>query len=326
MTEARLREILDRITNISVGIIGDFCLDAYWELDISLPEVSLETRKPTRAIRHQRYSLGGAANIASNVSALGAKSVHAFGVIGDDLFGREMLRLFGQYSIHPEGMLVQAGNFETPVYAKPIIGKEEQERIDFGRFNSCADETIQRLIQTVRDSLSSIDVLIINQQLLNGVCSEEMLHRLNNLAIEFPKKIMIADSRHRAHLIHNMIRKLNAAEALAKNPHASLHTRIAEIASATHHPVFVTRGEKGILACDGPSVYDIPGVRLAGEIDSVGAGDTTVAAIACALAAGGSVPEAAEVGNLAAAVTVQKLRQTGTASPEEIFTLFRKVV
>jgi bifunctional ADP-heptose synthase (sugar kinase/adenylyltransferase) len=77
-----------------------------------------------------------------------------------------------------------------------------------------------------------------------------------------------------------------------------------------------------MLACDGVSVYEVPAVALSGKIDPVGAGDTTVAAIACSLAAGASVLEAAEVGNLAAAVTVQKLRQTGTASPEEIIAVF----
>jgi len=321
MTEPRLREILGGITNISVGIIGDFCLDAYWELDISLPEVSIETGKQTRAVRQQRYSLGGAGNIASNVSALRAKSVHAFGLVGNDVFGREMLRLLDHYSIHPDGILVQPEHFDTPVYAKPIIGKEEQKRLDFGRFNTFADGTVERLTKTLRKSLPLLDVLIINQQLMNGVCSVQMTQRVNEFALEFPEKILIADSRHRAHLIHHMIRKLNAAEALAEGSSETLRTRILEIAAATHHPVFITRGEEGIMASDGSVVYEIPGIKLTGDIDAVGAGDTTVAAIACTLAAGGTVQEAAEIGNLAAAVTVQKLRQTGTASPEEISAL-----
>ncbi len=150
---------------------------------------------------------------------------------------------------------------------------------------------------------------------------------LNELTLEFPEKIMIADSRQRSHLIHHMIRKLNAAEALRDSPatadvHAVLRSRASEIAATTHHSVFITRGSDGMLACDRASVYDVPAVNLSGEIDPVGAGDTTVAAIACSLAAGASVLEAAEMGNLAAAVTVQKLRQTGTASPEEIIALF----
>ena len=322
MTELRLREILERITAVSVGIVGDFCLDAYWELDTSNPEVSLETGKTTRAVARQRYTLGGAGNIADNAVALGAASVHAFGVIGDDLFGMEMLRLFASRSIITSNLLIQEKDFDTPVYAKPFINNKEQERIDFGRFNSFSGDVIQKVAANLRNGLPHLHVLIINQQLLNGVCSEQMIQTLNDLALVFPETILIADSRHRAHLIHHMIRKLNAAEALAENPAGSLHARVSEIAAATRHPVFITRGDKGMLACDGSSVYDIPAVHLPGEIDPVGAGDTTVAAIACSLAAGASVQEAAEMGNLAAAVTVQKLRQTGTASPREIIETF----
>ena len=324
MTERRLREILDRITTISVGIIGDFCLDAYWELDTSNPEVSLETGKPTRAVARQRYSLGGAGNIADNAIALGAASVHAFGVIGKDLFGTEMLRLLASRRIITDNVLMQEKDFDTPVYAKPHINNEEQERIDFGRFNFLSDDVFQKIADNLRKAIPLIHVLIINQQLVNGVCSERMIGWLNDLAAELPEKTMIADSRHRAHLIHHVIRKLNTTEALAANPAVSLHTCISEIAAATRHPVFITRGEEGILACDGSTTYDIPAVNLSGEIDFVGAGDTTVSAIACSLAAGATVPEAAEMGNLAAAVTVQKLRQTGTASPEEIMVAFAR--
>jgi rfaE bifunctional protein kinase chain/domain len=329
VTERRLREILASITTVSVGVIGDFCLDAYWELDLSNPEASIETGKPTRAVAHQRYGLGGAGNIASNAATLGAGSVHAFGVIGNDLFGREMMRLLERGSIITDGILTQQQGFDTPVYAKPLLGAEEQERIDFGRFNSVSDETTNELAGRVRRALTRMDALIVNQQLLHGVCSPRMFLMLNDFAAEVPEKILIADSRHRSHLIRSMIRKLNASEAL-RSQHTPAGADVGDalracafaIASTTHHPVFITRGSAGMLACDGASAYDVPAVMLRGEIDPVGAGDTAVAAIACTLAAGASVPEAAEAGNLAAAITVQKLRQTGAASPVEILSLF----
>jgi sugar/nucleoside kinase (ribokinase family) len=64
-------------------------------------------------------------------------------------------------------------------------------------------------------------------------------------------------------------------------------------------------------------------VRLTGPTDTVGAGDAAVAAIAATLAAGGSLREAGAVGNLAAAVTVRKMRETGTATPEEIMAMHK---
>jgi len=130
-----------------------------------------------------------------------------------------------------------------------------------------------------------------------------------------------------------MIFKLNAAEAcrLAGDSQADasaasgtqVGTWARGIAHRTGKPVFVTRGEAGILLFDGTGVEELRAVPLSGPIDTVGAGDTTVAEIACALAAGASFREAGEMGNLAAAVTVRKLRETGTASAEEILELSR---
>ncbi len=63
---------------------------------------------------------------------------------------------------------------------------------------------------------------------------------------------------------------------------------------------------------------EVRGVKVEGEVDPVGAGDTFVSALTAALAAGACASDAAALANVAAAVTVAKLRQTGTAAPEEI--------
>ncbi len=83
--------------------------------------------------------------------------------------------------------------------------------------------------------------------------------------------------------------------------------------------VFCTRGERGILVVepDGEAVT-VAAYPVNGAIDTVGAGDSTSAAIACALAAGATPLEAAAFGNLVASITIQQLGTTGTASPEQI--------
>ena len=70
--------------------------------------------------------------------------------------------------------------------------------------------------------------------------------------------------------------------------------------------------------CDGKGLTVIPGLQVRGLTDPVGAGDALLAGVALGLAAGREPAVAAELGNFAATVTVQKLRQTGTASPDEI--------
>ena len=86
MNRVELAELLEKIRTVSIGIIGDFCLDVYLFLDPSASEISLETGLPTNAVKLQKYSLGGAGNVANNLFAMGVKRISVFGIIGDDFY------------------------------------------------------------------------------------------------------------------------------------------------------------------------------------------------------------------------------------------------
>ena len=90
-------------------------------------------------------------------------------------------------------------------------------------------------------------------------------------------------------------------------------------------PVFITRGSRGILAVDSIGLHEAPGIQLLRKLDTVGAGDTVISALALCLGAGIEPAQAAEFANFAAAVTVQKIFQTGTASGEEILNVAKNV-
>jgi len=95
----------------------------------------------------------------------------------------------------------------------------------------------------------------------------------------------------------------------------------ARLFEQSGQPVFVTRGRHGCFVIDKEGTHEIPGLHIINKTDSVGAGDSMVAGIAACLAAGASPTEAAAFGNFVAGVTVQKLQQTGTASPAEILAI-----
>jgi len=331
VTRDRLAVMLERITHVHAGVIGDFCLDAYWELDTRAPEASLETGKPTRSVRRQRYTPGGAGNVAWNLSALGAGSVCCFGVIAQDLFGLALRDRLHERLIDTDGLVAQPTDWDTPVYAKPYIGPEEQERIDFGRENFISRGTEQDIVRKLRDGIHDLHILVVNQQLVNGVCSRVVIEGVNAIVREHPRKIFVLDARTMMEEFPGMVMKLSAVQAAGPELAPLLRLgslgveQIAERASAISvrqgKPVFVTRNADGMLLCEGPKVTGIPAVPISGPTDPVGAGDTTVAAIALGLAAGATPQEAGELAALAAAVTVRKLRQTGTATPEEILKL-----
>ncbi len=324
-----LKEILEKIKSVKIAVIGDFCLDAYWFVDKSKSEISIETGNPTEPVRYQKYTLGGAGNVANNLAALEIMEIRAFGVIGDDPFGAEMISKMNQTGINTLNMLTQDKYWSTHVYIKPHIGDKEQNRIDFGNFNNLSDITADRLIQNLKKESEEIDLVIINQQVLSGIHTEYFRKKLVETINTFPEKIFIADSRDYTDYFRGAYRKMNDKEAV----------RLCEISKGTgddvsysevtfaaerlyekyRKPVLITRGSRGSIVTDDKGISEIGGLMIISRTDTVGAGDSYLAGAAAALAAGYSLETAGELGTFTAGVTVQKLFQTGTASPEEVF-------
>ena len=119
-----LEQALTSLQSKAVTVFGDFCLDAYWALDESEPELSLETQLPVRRVREQRYSLGGAGNVVANLIDLGVREVRAIGAIGSDLFGQKLCALLRQRGADVTKLLDFGETWQTMVYAKPMRGGE----------------------------------------------------------------------------------------------------------------------------------------------------------------------------------------------------------
>jgi len=328
MDRTRLESLLTAIRDVRVAVMGDFCIDAYWVIDPSGSEISLETGKPTQTVRQQRYGLGGAGNVVSNLVDLGAGQVYAIGVVGPDLFGREMKSMLTAIGVNVDGIVVQDERWDTAVYGKPYVGAEEQSRLDFGAFNEILPETERLLIDRLRATLRSAQAVILNQQIVRGINSDGLISAVNGVIAEHPDRLFIVDSRHKSEFYRGAILKLNDIEAARLVGvrrevddvvlQEEVHDYARKLCEQTGRPVFITRGARGCVACDGRTTYDVPGIQILTPTDPVGAGDTAVSAIASALAAGATVGEAAELGNFAASVTVRKIAQCGTATPAEI--------
>lgn len=331
MNKERLREILNDISSIKIAVVGDFCLDAYWFIDESMSEISVETGKATRPVSVQKYSLGGAGNVTANLAAMGVKEVHAFGVIGTDPFGNEMVRIMKEKGIITRNLLVQSSGWHTHTYSKPYIGDDELNRIDFGNFNRLTEETADRLIGNLVQTIPSVDLIIINQQVPSGIHTEYFRTKLIEVISSFPKKIFITDSRSFNDHFNGTIRKMNDAEALRLCGKTKMHddpVSVYELEAAAGElfnryakPLLITRGSKGSVIIDEKGFRKIPGLLILSRTDTVGAGDSYLAGAASALPAGYSLDEAADLGTLVAGVTVQKLFQTGTASQQEILAI-----
>jgi rfaE bifunctional protein kinase chain/domain len=328
MNQQRIREILAKLENVTVAVYGDFCLDVYWMLDPKGSEVSEETGLHARAVARHYYSLGGASNVVANLAALTPKKILVIGVIGDDIFGRELRRQFEQLGVDTTHLIVQQENFDTVAFGKPYLEETEEPRIDFGFFNRRSAATDRALLNGIRQALQTADAMIANQQVPGSIANLSFIEEANKLFREFDSKVVLLDSRHYGDKFQHICRKTNDREAARLNgvqvgredviPLEDVRKYAENLYWQFNRPVFLTRGARGLLAADREGVHEIPGIQLLKKLDPVGAGDTVTSALALCLGAGVPPVEAAEFANFAAAVTVQKLFQTGTANGEEI--------
>jgi len=333
MKEKRIREILTRIKNVKVAVYGDFCIDAYWLLGPCGSEISLETGLQAQAVGRHYYSLGGASNIVANLAALEPAAIQVIGAIGDDIFGRELTRQLEGLGVDTTSLVVQKENFDTVTFGKPYLGGNEQPRMDFGFFNKRTEATDKALLDGIEDALRSADVLIVNQQVPGSITNESFIDSANALFGKFNDKAVLLDSRHYGRKFKNIYRKTNDLESAQLN---NVDVKLDDVLTLDDvkkyagnlykqfgKPVFLTRGPRGIVTIDSEGVHEVPGIQLLKKLDIVGAGDTVTSALALCLGAGVRPAEASEFANFAAAVTVQKLFQTGTASAKEILDIGR---
>jgi len=333
MKEERIKEIPARIKKVRVAVYGDFCLDAYWLLDPGGSERSVETGLQGRAVGKHYYSLGGASNVVANLAALEPAAIQVIGVIGDDIFGRELTRQLHNLRVDTTYLVIQRENFDTVTFGKPYLEGNEQPRIDFGFFNKRTEETDRVLLKGIHNALQAADALIVNQQVPDSITNESFIEQANALFEQFSEKVVLLDSRHYGRRFKDIYRKTNELEAARLNgvdvksddilTSANVKTYAENLYRQFNRPVFLTRGPRGIIAADSGGIYEVPGIQLLKKLDSVGAGDTVTSALALCLGAGILPADAAEFANFAAAVTVQKLFQTGTASGAEILEVGR---
>ncbi len=328
MDQQQISLILEKITSVKIAVYGDFCLDSYWLMDPRGSEVSIETGLKAQAVAKHYYSPGGAANVVANLSALHPAAIKVIGVVGDDIHGRELTTQLQSLGGDTSSLFIQKEHFDTYSYLKRHVDGKEEPRIDFGVYNERSSETDDKILKALEETLQTYDALIFNQQVTGSLNNEAFISGANALFAKYPDKIVILDSRHFNDRFENTFRKVNDREVaslvgISVNPGESVTISDVKkhgktVFEQSGKPVFVTCGERGIIAFDKNGTYEIHGLQLKTKLDTVGAGDTTLSALALCLAAGFSSGDAASFGNLAAAVTVQKLYTTGTASGEEI--------
>jgi sugar/nucleoside kinase (ribokinase family) len=340
LTARGLENILNCIPSLTIGVLGDLFLDRYLDIDAALNEPSVETGLDAYQVVRVRSYPGAAGTIINNLTALGVKQVYAISLIGDDGEGYELLQaLAKQERVHTDRVHRAAGHlFRTPTYTKPMFQEagrppRELNRLDIKNLTPPRPPYDEKVLQALNETWPLLDALLVLDQVSRaecGVVTTRVRERLAELGASNPDKVILADSRERIGLFRSVWLKPNQTEcARALNASTPVEECVAELARQAGRPVFCTRGAQGIWLVDPRPAFRqsvvVPAYPVTGPIDVVGAGDSTSAGIACALAAGASLPEAAAFGNLVASITIQQLGTTGTASLEQIRQRWREV-
>lgn len=332
LSRTEIAAALDNLSQASVAVLGDFCLDVYWTIDQSTLEISVETGVPTQQVRMQRYSPGGAGNVIMNLLTLGVHKVYPIGILGDDPFGRELRRLLVNTRLDDRGLISQRDGWATHTYLKPYVNDEELNRIDHGNFNRLSQQSENEVFAKLKEIVGHVSVVLVNHQVLGSIHNSESFRlRLAEMIDNHPEVCFIIDSRGYHESYTRAVHKLNDREVMRANgvevamddvvSLEDLVKNVVRLHDRWQSPLVVTRGERGCLMYSGDSAYQVFGIQLPGRTDPVGAGDTFVSTFAAITSTGTNLAAAAFVANVAAAVTAKKLFQTGTATPDEILEL-----
>jgi len=333
MTPARFQAITERYRDLSIAVLGDFCLDRYLEIDPARHEVSLETSLPVHNVVNVRAQPGGAGTILNNLSALGVGAIFPIGFVGED---GEGLELFGALSKQPGvrlDYLVRTDQRRTFTYCKPLVlapnkSPVELNRLDFKNWTPTPAVLEGHLLDRLRAAARFVKAIIVLEQVdipETGVVTQKVLAGLKQIVEEDSKFLVLSDSRRGLRGYPPVTLKMNAVElgALtgAREPLAldEIKRAAGALALDRGRSVFVTLAERGIVAA-APSgeVEHVPALPVRGTIDIVGAGDAVTANITSALAAGATLRESVEMANAAGSVVIHKLGTTGTANVAEI--------
>jgi len=333
LSSNRVGQILTAAAKTRVVVVGDAMLDQF--IRGSVGRISPEAPVPVVDFDHETFMPGGAANVARNLTALGARA-ELFGVVGQDAAAEQLKALLKQQGIGCRGLLA-SGRRLTSVKTRIVAQNQQVVRIDRETREALDGAYSQRMTGVLRSMIKNVDAVIVGDY-GKGVVTQELLESLKNICREHgvwlsmdPKPVHHLDLSGLSLITPNRKETFELAKIADETRHSNPlldHnlTRAAECLLKQLHPalLLITLGELGMLLCErGARPFHIP--TVAQEVfDVSGAGDTVIAMFTLAIAAGASPTEAAIFSNHAAGIVVGKVG-TATVAPAELLASFRQL-
>ena len=317
MDRNRTNQILGSFPSKTILILGDVMLDEFiWG---KVGRISPEAPVPVVEVIQETYRLGGAANVAANIRALGGIPIPV-GVIGSDSASEQIKKLLEESSIDARGICAadRATTLKTRIIAhnQQIVraDRESRDALSSKLNETLADLFMEYLPRAAAVIVSDYDKGVVNRELLSEVLTKA---RAVGVPVYLDPKVHHADYYKPISLITPNHREAELLTGTVINGTASLDEAGRRLLQRFECEfALITRGEEGMsLFRDGGS-YHLP--TFAREVfDVTGAGDTVIATLALARAAGATMEESAVLANHAAGIAVGKVG-TATVSQAEL--------
>ncbi|MCX7353874.1 MAG: D-glycero-beta-D-manno-heptose-7-phosphate kinase [Alphaproteobacteria bacterium] len=320
-TRSDLAAAIERLKDAHVLCVGDVMLDRY--VYGAVERISPEAPIPVLRMEREAAMLGGAGNVVRNLSALGAHVAFA-SVVGNDQAGREISALVAAHDKHEPYLSVERGRMTT-VKTRYVAGGQQLLRTDRETLAPLAPSVAEDLRRVAVGAVADASVIVLSDY-GKGVLTPELMRALID-AGRTQKRPVVVDpkgkdfSRYRGATVLTPNRaELAAATGMPVGTDEEIGAAAGKlIAECALESLLVTRGADGMtLFARGGEVTHLP-AEAREVFDVSGAGDTVVAMLAAALAAGVTLPDAARLANVAAGIVVGKTG-TAVATADEVFT------
>ena len=316
LSRERLVELLGRVSGKRILVVGDAMLDVYLKGDVD--RISPEAPVPVVRVRGRTHALGGAANVAQNVAALGA-TCDLVAAVGADSAAETLRRMLRELGAGDRSVVTvsRCTTQKTRILARAqqLVRVDEEEDADLPATDATA------LLNRVHEAMAYADAVVM-EDYNKGVLTAEVIAEVLLLAASRSIPVVV-DPKYRnffafrgATVFKPNRRELEAAlgVALVVDRPESLPAILRRLGVAN---LLLTLGEQGmVLYSEEGEVVRVPTVARQ-VYDVVGAGDTVTAYLAAVLAAGGTPAEAAVIANVAAGIEVGKLG-AATVSTDEV--------
>jgi rfaE bifunctional protein kinase chain/domain len=319
------RELLDAARDGNVLVVGDAMLDRY--IMGSVERISPEAPVPVLRVEAESTALGGAANVAAGVVALGARC-RLVATIGDDAAGRSLADLLGSHGVGVEDLVLDP---QRPTTQKTRIIARHQQVLRVDRETVAPPEAglSSALRERALEALESADVLVL-EDYDKGVLSPDLpavlleeARRRGIPSIVDPKLRHFFDFKG-AYVFKPNVRELAAALGLERAPKDE-EDLLPLLDRLGCDNLLLTLGEEGmlLLSRDGGGECRIPS-RAREVFDVTGAGDTVIAVLAAALIGRPELAMAAALANVAAGIEVSRLGAVPVTRDELLEELARR--